>query len=80
MSSVSHLVGAAFSASSLIFAEHDSDSEMAVAYLAAAVKDQITWAEAEQDIRDYLQAKGCPQSFIDRQVARARPLLEPWLV
>lgn len=79
MSAVSHLVGAAFGAASLIFAEHELDRQSAVAYLDAAVKAQIAWTDAEQDIRDYLQVKGCPQSFVDRQVARARPLLEPWL-
>jgi hypothetical protein len=48
-------------------------------YLVAAVKAQVSWADAEQDIRDYLTAKNCTAQWINTEVARAKPLLEPWL-
>jgi hypothetical protein len=61
------------------FAVHPLDRGRATEYLAAALKAQITWAEAEVDIRTYLATQGAAPDLIEEEVGRARPLLQPWL-
>jgi hypothetical protein len=79
MSSVGNLIGGAFSHGTAPFAVHPLDAERAFNYLDAARKAKISWADAEDDIRQYLTGKNCSSSFIDDEVARARPMLKPWL-
>jgi hypothetical protein len=45
-----------------------------------ALATHVRWHEAEQDIRDYLAAKGCDAARIQKEVDAARPFLEPWLI
>jgi hypothetical protein len=79
MSSVGHLIGGAFAHQTAPFALHQLDTERAAKYLLVAVEAKITWADAEDDIRQYLKARNCSPSFIDEEIARAKPMLEPWL-
>jgi hypothetical protein len=79
MSSVGHLIGGAFAGLTAPFAMHQLDAVRAAKYLLAAVEAQITWADAEDDIRQYLAGQNCSPSFINGEVARAKPMLEPWL-
>jgi len=58
---------------------HHLDRVRAADYLVAALKAKLTWAEAEADIRAYLAAQGVQPDFIEKEVACARPLLQPWL-
>jgi hypothetical protein len=80
MSAVGHLIGGAFAGGAAPFAVHPNDRTRAAQYLEEALKAQVTWAEAEQDIRSYLGGQGVTDpGFIQGEVDRARPLLEPWL-
>ena len=79
MSPVYHLIAGAFASMTAPFAIHQYDRERAAAYLGAAVKAQISWADAEQDIRDYLSSQNCNVEYINQEVDRARPYLEHWL-
>ncbi|MBL6081127.1 hypothetical protein JMJ56_24290 [Belnapia sp. T18] len=69
----------AFGLGSAPFALHHSDRVRAADYLVAALKAQITWAVAENDIRAFLATQGATPDLIQEQVGRARELLEPWL-
>lgn len=62
------------------FAVHPIDRKGAVAYLRAALDHNLTWRDAENDVRTYLKERGCGQAHIDEQVERARRLLQPWLI
>ena len=79
MSPVYELVGGAFAHMTAHFGVHPLDRRRAAAYLEAAVEANITWADAEQDIREYLAGQGCSSDYIDEEVIRATPYLEPWL-
>jgi len=61
------------------FAKHPLDHQRAATYLPAAVKAEVTWVEAEEDIRQYLNEQGCSEAHIAEEVKRAKPYLEPWL-
>ena len=79
MSNVANLIGGAFAFTTAPFAMHQSDKERAAKYLLGAVQAQLTWADAESDIRQYLTEQNCSPSFIDAEVARAKPFLKSWL-
>lgn len=80
MSSIQKLIGGAFAfGGDAPFALHQLDANRAAKYLAAAVEAKLTWEDAEEDIRHYLKSQKCTDSFIDSQVARAMPMLKPWL-
>jgi hypothetical protein len=72
-------VKGAFSSGTAPFAVHHLDRVRAADYLVAALKAQIGWAEAEADIRAYLATLGATPASIEKEVGRARALLEPWL-
>lgn len=78
-SPVYDLVGGAFAHLTAPFASHPLDRQRAFSYLAAAIQQNVSWAQAEQDIRHYLASQGCTPDYIDDEVERARPYLEPWL-
>ena len=69
----------AFGSATAPFAVHPLDRGRAADYLTAALKAQITWAEAEADIRAYLATQRASLDLIEEEVGRARPLLQPWL-
>lgn len=79
MSAVKDLICGAFAFGAAQFGMHQLEAERAAKYLLAAVQNQITWADAEDDIRQYLKAQNCSPLFIDEEIARAKPMLEPWL-
>ena len=79
MSTVYSLIGGGFANMTASFAVHPLDRQQAADYLAAAVKADISWNDAEADIRAYLASQGCTASFIQDEVARAKPMLAPWL-
>lgn len=74
-----HLVAGGFAGMTAPFGVHPKDRERAAAYRDEAVRQGVTWAEAEQDIRTYLTEQGCTAEMIQSEVNRARPLLQPWL-
>lgn len=73
------LVGGGFAYLTAPFASHHNDQARAIEYLQALIAEQKTWKDAEAQIRAYLSDKGVAANAIDTEVARARPLLEPWL-
>ena len=79
MSSVSHLIGGGFAHMDAPFGVHPRDRERAVAYRKAAAAAGVSWAEAEQDVRDYAAARGWTAEATEAQVKRAEKLLKRWL-
>ncbi|MBL6458996.1 hypothetical protein JMJ55_27065 [Belnapia sp. T6] len=72
-------IKAAFGSGATPFAVHHLDRVHAADYLVAALRAQVTWAQAEADIRAYLATQGTIPDLINAEVDRARDLLEPWL-
>lgn len=79
MSSISSLIGGAFAFMEAPFGLHPRDRERAAEYLVAALEAGLTWADAEQDIRDYGASKGWKPAEVQKQVDRGAKLLRPWL-
>ncbi len=78
-SGVFQLIGGAFAGETAPFAVHPLDRARAAQYLHAAIQQALGWAEAESDIRAYLGERGLDDQAIQREIDRARPLLQPWL-
>lgn len=77
-----NLVGGCFGGDRAPFASHPADAERAAEYLACCVRSQMSWAEVESQIRDYLTSKGSGSNtaaWIDDQVAEAHRRMAPWL-
>lgn len=68
-----------FSSGNSSFATHPLDRIRAAEYLIAALKAQVTWADAEGDIRAYLATNDVAPNLVEKEIDRARDLLEPWL-
>ena len=69
----------AFGAANAPFGVDNLDRAHIADYLLAAVKVQLTWVQAEADIRAYLTTQGVTPDRIEEAVDRVRPLLRPWL-
>ncbi len=53
--------------------------ERTLKYLECCYQQGMSWADAEQQIRDCLQQRGVPPEGIMRQLKFAKPLLQAWL-
>jgi hypothetical protein len=79
MSSIYDLVGGGFAHMTAPYAVHPLDRQRAAEYLSAALKANIQWHQAKQDIQAYLASQGCTPEQIEEEVVRAAKFLEPWL-
>lgn len=77
-----NLVGGCFAGDRAPFAGSQSDLERAVAYLDCCIKRSMTWDSVEQELREYLAARGNSehyQKFVEEQIHRAQTMFLPWL-
>lgn len=79
MSPVYHLISGGCAHMDAPFGLHPRDRERAVAYRKAAAAAGVSWAAAEQDVRDYAASKGWNAETTEKQVKRAEKLLKRWL-
>ena len=77
--SCENLVGACFLDERAPLALPELNRERALKYLECCYLCGMSWDDAEQQIRDFLQARGVTQEGIVRQLKLAKPLLQPWL-
>lgn len=78
MKTSEELVGGAFAYMEAPFAVHPNDSARALEWLKALIEEGKTWADAEQQIKDYFNAKGMPMRAVE-ECKRAKPMIAPWL-
>jgi hypothetical protein len=53
--------------------------ERTLRYLECCYQQGLSWDDAKQQIQELLQQRGVLHQGIVRQLARAKPLLQPWL-
>jgi hypothetical protein len=53
--------------------------ERTLKYLECCYRRGLSWDDAKQQIQEFLQQRGVPHQGIVRQLALAKPLLQPWL-
>jgi hypothetical protein len=48
-------------------------------YLECCYRHGLSWDDAKEQIQEFLHQSGVPHQGIVRQLALAKPLLQPWL-
>ncbi|MCP3477614.1 hypothetical protein NLM33_46525 [Bradyrhizobium sp. CCGUVB1N3] len=73
------LVAGCFAGDLAPFGVHPLDEERALEYMICCRKNQMSWAQAAEQITNYLQGKGCTPERIVSDLEMARQKLQPWL-
>ena len=73
------LVAQCFADASAPLAVPELNRECALKYLACCYAQGLSWDDARRQMEECLQRQGVPREGIVRQLARAKPLLQPWL-
>jgi hypothetical protein len=73
------LVAGCFAGDLAPFAVHALDEERAFQYLACCRKAHMSWEDAGEQIKSYLQSKGCTPERIGSDLEMARQKFQPWL-
>lgn len=74
-----NLLPGCFAAGTAPFAQHAGDRQSAFNYLECCIQNQVSWDDAQEQIRVYLKRQNCNGQTIREQVERARSYLEAWL-
>jgi hypothetical protein len=61
------------------FAGTEVDRERALNYLHCCWRNNVSWRDAEQQIREHLKAQGLNEAGITSQLRHVGRLLQPWL-
>ena len=61
------------------FGVEASDKCRALAYLECLVENEISWDQAQEQMRAYLAERGASPQQVAVHIDIARPLLKPWL-
>lgn len=77
--SCENLVSACFLDEQAPLAVPELNRERTLKYLECCYLSGMSWDDAEQQMRDFLEQRGVTQEGILRQLKLAKPLLQPWL-
>jgi hypothetical protein len=53
--------------------------ERTLRYLECCYRHGLSWDDVKQQMQEFLHRRGVPHQGIVRQLALAKPLLQPWL-
>lgn len=73
------LVAGCFAGDLAPFGVHAKDGDRALEYMICCRKNGMRWAQAAEQIKGYLQSKGCTPARIATDLEMARQKLQPWL-
>jgi hypothetical protein len=69
----------AFAGDRAPFGVHALDRVRAAKYMECCLEAGISWSEANRQLQNYLERKGCTPTEIATQLDIARPMLQLWL-
>lgn len=73
-------VAGCFGVADLIFAGHPLDEGRAFEWLTSLRERNIGFADATEQVREFLKSKGANDDHISKQIERMTPYMKPWLL